>query len=163
VFSNPTIHKDGFAVPSNYIPVEHSLIRYVPWAKLRKDEDDNVVGVLAVAFKLREGETDLSATWLEFFANAGARSAQVDAAIAAIRQSKLQPTAKSGFTLGLVGRIAAAANRENNKIRVLHEPMDDNQAHVGIHRWPKDNDDLFELLADEIWNELILNKNVAAG
>lgn len=147
-------------MPSTYVPSAHSLIRYVPWSKLRKDEDDNVLGVLATAFKLRDGERELSATWLEFFENVGARAAQVTAAITALRKSKLKPGAKSGYVFGLVGRISEAANRDGTKIRILHERTDDNHAHVAIHRWPKENEDLFELLADEVWNDLVLNKDV---
>jgi hypothetical protein len=43
------------------------MVRYVPWSRLRKVEDDNVLGVLGGAFKLRTNEDYLSATWAEFF------------------------------------------------------------------------------------------------
>jgi hypothetical protein len=50
-----------------YLPDDHHVVRYVPWARLRKDEHENVIGVLGAAFRLRDGEQYLSATWAEFF------------------------------------------------------------------------------------------------
>jgi hypothetical protein len=49
--------------------------------------------------------------------------------------------------------------RRLGSIRVLHEPADDNKAHVALRRWPRADMILFELLAAEIWSELVLNNN----
>jgi hypothetical protein len=142
-------------VPSSYIPPDHSLIRNVSWSKLRKDADDNVVGVLPDAFVLRVGENELSTTWLEYFS--GNRSQQIIDAVHAIRCSNYKPGPKGGFAIGVVRKISAAAASKGTAIRVLHEPEDDNVAHAVIRRWPRESEDLFDLLADEIWNELVLN------
>ena len=147
-------------MPSTYIPPEHSLVRYVQWSKLRKDGDDNVIGVFADAFKLRPTERNLSATWLEYFS--GSRDEQITSAVQIIRRSRLKPKPKSGFAIGVVARISEAATKHKESIRVLHENEDDNPAHAAIHRWPRDNDDLFDELADEVWNEIVLNKSVPA-
>jgi hypothetical protein len=66
---------------TTYLPDDHRVVRYVPWSRLRRDEDDNVIGVLGVAFKLRDGEEYLSATWAEFF-----RLAPPDNVTAAIKE-----------------------------------------------------------------------------
>ena len=145
---------------SNYIPPEHSLVRYVPWSKLRKDGDneDKVIGVLATAFELRPVEEYLSATWLEFFP--GARTAMIQSAVNAIRASDIDVRPKSGFALGVVAEICEGCAKHKATIRVIHESADDNEAHAALRRWPRDNPDLFDLMADEAWAELILNKDV---
>ncbi|MGT2502529.1 hypothetical protein ACVOMS_20245 [Bradyrhizobium guangxiense] len=54
-------------MPIAYLPETDHCVRYVPWARLRKDEEDNVIGILGAAFRLRDEEDYLSATWAEFF------------------------------------------------------------------------------------------------
>ena len=82
---------------SNKLSDEHSLLRYVPWSKLRKAEDgETVVGVLGAAFELRKGEPFLSATWIEHFADL-AMGLPVNQAVRAVRNSNLGVTPKSGF------------------------------------------------------------------
>jgi hypothetical protein len=146
-------------MPPPKLPLEHHIVRSVAWGKLRKDENDpeRVIGVLGEAFKLRPGEDTLSTTWLEYFA--GTRREQIFSAIRAMRASKLHISTKRGFAIGNVGNVADVAAAHNYSIRVLHEPEDDNKAHVGVHRWPPDDMTFFELLAAESWSELVLNDN----
>jgi hypothetical protein len=124
-------------------------------------DPEKVIGVLGEAFKMRPVENTLSTTWLEYFA--GARREQIAAAVRAMRASKIAIKTKSGFAIGNVGRIAAAAAARSCSIRVLHEPEDDNKAHVGVHRWPRDDMELFELLAAEAWSEFVLNGDIPTG
>ena len=146
-------------MPPTKLPPEHHVVRNVPWGKLRKDDNDpeKVIGVLGEAFKMRPVEDTLSTTWLEYFA--GDRQKQIYGAIRAMRASKLEIKTKSGFAIGNVGKIAAATAARSHSIRVLHEPVDDNKAHVAVRRWPRDDMALFELLATEAWSELVLNHN----
>lgn len=146
-------------MPTTYVPPEHSLVRYVPFTRLRRDDNDNVLGVLAEAFVLRPDEEYLSATWLEYFD--GERQAQIVAAVQTIRSSRLAVKPRSGFAIGNVHGIAAGCGKCGCKIRVCHEPEDDNQAHTAVRRWPRENRDLFELMADEAWCEVILNRDIA--
>jgi hypothetical protein len=148
-------------MPPAKLPPEHHIVRYVPWGKLRKDEDDpeRVIGVLGEAFKMRPTEDTLSTTWLEYFA--GSRAEQVNAAVRAVRASKLDVKTKSGFAIGNVGNIAAVAANRNYSVRVLHEPEEDNKAHAAVRRWPRDDMELFELLAAEVWSELVLNSDMS--
>jgi hypothetical protein len=137
------------------------MVRYVPWARLRKDENENVVGVLAAAFRLREGEEYLSVTWAEFFQKA-VRSENLQAAIRAIRGSRVAVKPLSGFAIGNVRGVAdvCLADNRRHKVRIVHEPTDDNGAHVAVRGWPRDNEPLLELLANDAWSEVILNKSV---
>jgi hypothetical protein len=150
-------------MPPTKLPPEHHVVRNVPWGKLRKDEKDpeKVIGVLGEAFKMRPLEETLSTTWLEYFA--GTRREQIVGAIRAMRASKLEIKTKSGFAIGNVDNITAAAAAYNYSIRVLHEPEDDNKAHVAVRRWPRDDMTLFELLADYTWSELVLNEDIPKG
>ena len=141
------------------LPAEHHIVRNVAWGKLRKDENDpeKVIGVLGEAFKLRPAEDTLSTTWLEYFA--GTRRDKIFGAIRAMRASRLDIKTKSGFAIGNVGAVAAVAAAHNYSIRVLHEPADDNKAHVAVRRWPRDDMTLFELLAAEAWSDFVLNND----
>jgi hypothetical protein len=76
------------------------------------------------------------------------------------RASSLPPTPKSGFALGKSEAIAQAADRHGHSIRIVHEAEDDLPAHTALRRWPRDNIDLFDELADDLWNEVIFNKNI---
>ena len=118
----------------------------------------NPIGILGAAFRLRDGERDLSATWLEHCGDA--RPANVHAAVNIIRKSSISPTAKSGFAIGQVEPISAACLTHGAKLRIIHEPEDDNVAHAAVHRWPEDDDQLYEEIAADIWNELVLNSSV---
>jgi hypothetical protein len=148
-------------MPTTYIPPEDHLIRYVPWGNLRRDADENVIGVLHIAFRLRDDERDLSATWVEYFGGSN-KAERVISAVKAIRASKLKVTPKSGFAIGQVTQLDATCKKHDKKVRFIHEPESDNEAHVAIHGWPRDADDLFEALASESWSETVLNKDIPA-
>jgi hypothetical protein len=147
-------------MPTTYLPSEHHVVRYVPWTRLRKDEEENVIGVLGAAFRLRDGEDYLSATWAEYFP--GAHPQCIEAAVKAIRKSNIAVSVRSGFAIGNVGSIkdACLADRQKHKIRIIHEAEDDNPAHTAVRGWPRENDPLLQLLAEEIWCEVVLNANI---
>ncbi len=140
----------------------HSLLRHVPWGKLLKAEDgETVLGVLGVAFEMRADEDYLSATWVEHFEDNPAKGSPTHQAVRAIRSSALRVSAKSGFTRGNVGRIRAACEEHNAKVRFLHEAETDNPAHAALRRWPEDAL-LYDRLAEIDWAEWFLNKDVPA-
>jgi hypothetical protein len=145
---------------TTYVPDNNHIVRYVPWARLRKDENDNVIGVLGAAFRLRPDEEYLSATWAEFFG--GEHKENLDCAVHAIRASDIDVRPKSGFAIGEVAAIKerCLADRNRHKIRVIHEKEDDNPAHAALRLWPRDNDALLELLAENDWAETLLNTDV---
>ena len=158
-----TSPNDGSAMPPTKLPAEHHIVRNASWSKLRKDENDNVIGVLGEAFKMRPVDTYLSTTWLEYFP--GERDSQIVAAVQAMRASNLNISRKSGFAIGNVGRIehTAAASEKAYKLRILHEPAPDNKAHAAVRRFPRDDIELFELLAIDAWSEVVLNSSIAEG
>jgi hypothetical protein len=141
-------------MPSNYLRDDERIVRFVPWGKLRKDEDDNVFGSYPDAFALREGETSLSVTWCEYYA--GSSDEQLRCAIEAIRGSRTVG-AKARFAVGGVGRIRACAEgrAKAKKLRIVHDPEDNNPAHASIIYWPADDLQLLELLAEDEWSQLL--------
>ena len=145
-------------MPSAYIPDDHSLLRYVPYAKLRKDGDQNIIGVLATAFCLRPNEEYLSATWIEYF-QPNLTQTSLAQAVLAVRASDLNVKTKSGFAVGAVGKIKGCCTEHNCRVRVIHEKSDDNEAHVALRHWPAENERLFALMADEAWAEWHLNSS----
>lgn len=148
-------------MPLTYLPDEHHVLRYVPWARLRKDEDENVIGVLSVAFRLRANEQYLSVTWAEFF-QCPTHQENIHAAVKAVRASDLEVKPKSGFAVGNVGAIKKMCieRPKKHKIRVIHEEEPDNKAHTAMRGWPDDDEDLLELLAEDTWSKHILNSEV---
>lgn len=148
-------------MPTVYLEADHRCVRYVPWARLRRDSEDNVVGVLGAAFRLREDEEYLSATWAEYFP--GNRHDQICASVRAIRASSMRVTARSGFAIGVVSEIkeVCLSDRRQHRIRIIHEAEDDNPAHTALRGWPRDNDELLDLLAEDVWSETILNVAIA--
>lgn len=138
------------------------MVRYIPFSRLRKTEDDVIVGVLGAAFRLRNEETYLSATWLEYFKQP-TREANIESAVKAVRASKIDVRPKSGFAIGNVGEVKEICLRNSRRrIRIIHEPEDDNKAHTALRGWPSDDNDLLELIAEDIWSEVILNVDVPA-
>lgn len=141
------------------VPLGDHVARNVPWSKLLKDEDDNVLGFLGEAFKMRPAERTLSATWVEYFG--GTWCQQVEQAVRATRASSLDVKPKSAFAIGNVGAIKSACSEKSYKVRIVHEPTEDNDAHVAVRRMPHDDDDLFNLLALDAWSGLVKNLDIA--
>jgi hypothetical protein len=135
------------------------VLRYVPWSRLRRNSNDEVIGILGEAFKLRDVDKGkLSTTWLEYFGSTGDES--LVQAIRAIRASRLVVTPKSGFAKGNINSIKTACLKYKSKIRIVHSPSEDNDAHTSVIGLPEDNPELFELLASEAWADLVLNKDI---
>lgn len=130
----------------NNLPDEDHIVRYVPWKHVAKDADDNVSGIMGEAFRRRPEEDGLSVNWLE----------RADAPAA----SKLKKTVElltSGLRIGPKARIAIAnvadlkrvCSSRNAKIRIVHIPVEGNEPHSEMRQFPRDNDELLELIAAE--------------
>lgn len=148
-------------MPPTKLPPEHHIVRHASWAKLRKDENDNIIGVLGEAFKMRPVDTYLSTTSLEYFS--GDRHAQIIGAVQAMRASRLTIPTKSGFAIGQVQKIKATCLAHQHNIRIVHELTDDNKAHVAVRRFPQDDMELFQLLAADAWSQVVLNADIPEG
>ena len=138
------------------IPNEDHVMRYVPWGKLRRDEDDNVLGFLGEAFKLKPDEDALSVNWLEYFD--GDRATRIQASVKTFR-STLKVGSKSAFGVGNVAKIKGVCRAKGATVRIVYEPTDDNKSHSGIRRLPRNDVMLRDALAAEAFLELIHNSS----
>ncbi len=133
-------------------------MRYVPWGKLRKDEDDNVLGFLPQAFQLRPDEEALSVNWVEFSEDPATRKRDC---VWALREAR-HAGGKSAFGIGNVGKIKQTCLARGIRVRILHEPKDDEPAHAGIRGLPQDDLTLLAALAEDAFTEIIKNADVPA-
>lgn len=145
--------------PVSNLPDEDHVMRYVPWARLRKDENDNVLGFLPQAFELRADEDALSVSWVEFF-DADWES-KIQECVRAIRQSFERGIGKkSAFGVGQVQQIKRASLNAGARVRIVHEPEAGNPAHAAIRRLPRDDLALLQALADDVFVDLVHNASV---
>ena len=129
------------------VPNDSHVMRYVRKRQLRRDENDNVIGILPQALELREGEAYLSVTWLEHFDPQYERGL-IQAAEAIRRELTVKDN--DGFSTTEVGEFCDICERFDEKVRVLHEPVNDgNTGYVAIRRFPRDNLELLDLLASD--------------
>jgi hypothetical protein len=149
--------KSGLMVSVKKIPDKDHVLRHVPWTKLRKDENDNVLGILAAGLQRRPGEKSLSVTWIEYFT--GSAEEQALGAIRATRAAQdCRP--KSQFAIANVGKTKEAAASKGAKIRIVHEATEGNPAHASIRQLPDEDSALLELLAEDVFTQLIPNASV---
>ena len=139
------------------LPDEDCVMRYVPWARLRKDENENVVGFLGQAFELRLGEPELSVNWLEYFDED--RDKQIRESVKIFRSSRTVG-AKSAYGIGNVAQIKRTCGASGTSIRIVYDPEDNNPSHSVIRHLPRDDSSLFEALATDAFTELVLNSSV---
>jgi hypothetical protein len=138
---------------------DHHAVRHVSYQQVDRDDDTGAIrGIFPQAFLLYPKDDGyLSACWLEFFA--GSHLACI-AAVAAFIGKTRKVTAKQAFACGRVSDIKEACAEYGQKIRVVHEPDDDNLACTAIRRYQSDNVELLELLATEAWSHVTDAKDV---
>jgi hypothetical protein len=138
---------------------DHHVVRHVNYQQTVRDDATGVIlGIFPQAFELLPKDDGyLSANWLEFFSGSRIRCI---AAIAAFIAKTRKVTAKQAFACGRVGDIKDACSEYGLKIRVIHEPDDDNPAYTAIRRYQSDNHELLDLLASEAWSSVTDAKDV---
>jgi hypothetical protein len=152
-------------MPSLNLPNKDHVLRYAPPRDLRKSIDENenevVIGLLPDAFRRKTEHKNLSVTWVERFS--GSYCEQIKFAVQAFRttfKSASKTPYKGAFGIGGVAAIKQAAERHRHKIRILHDPQPTNDGHSEIHRLPRDEDELLEILATQVFVEFVLNLDI---
>jgi hypothetical protein len=146
------------------LPDEDRVIRNVPWKKLRKDEDENLLGgALPIAFEHRPNEKSptgfeesLSVNWPEYFVDPDTRIRDCIWSMRKVRGVG----GKSAFVIAQVGAVKRACLARGSKVRVVCEPDDDNPSHAGIRRLPPNDLSLMDALATEAFTEMVLNSEI---
>lgn len=129
---------------TKYLPRDHHIARHIKPRLIMWDEDTGeAVGVFPEAFALRDGEKDLSVSWLEFFP--GSRQEQ----LAKVKEhTELTLNPRHGFSVLSVESFMETCVTQNAKVRIIHEPTAGNPAHSAVHRYPRDNAELRAVLAN---------------
>ncbi len=138
------------------LPDYDHVVRHVPWSRLRRDENDGVIGILPQAFSLRDGEESLSVNWLEYFS--GDPQSQIKEVITSIRNTK-NVGGKSAFCIANVGKVRGICKAGRVNVRIVFAPNDGNPSHSLIRYLSQDDLVLLEELADEFSNDLIFNSS----
>ncbi len=138
------------------LPSTDHVARHVPWSRLRRDEDGNVLELLPEAFELRPDEPGLSVNWLEFFS--GSPRDQLRAIAQDIR-AKRTIGSQSAFGIGNVGKLESQCKDLGVPVSVVYCPTDGNLSHSRIHN-TKNDLELLALIADEVFTEFVQNKDI---
>lgn len=127
------------------LPPTNNIARYCSYASLNEDGT-----VSPTAFRLRRDDKYLSVNWLEYL-----RQLDRDSEINEIRRL----FASKNFKLGSKALIAVlnvdivlkhVETQSPYKIRVLHEPLDTDPSHSGIHETIQDELMISELIVEKV-------------
>lgn len=139
------------------LPDEDHVMRYVSWTKLRKDEDNRIIGFLPQAFELRPTETSLSVNWLEYFQ--GDRVSQIRDSVRLFRNTyDVKP--KSAFGIGNIGKIRETCSAAGTRVRIVYDPTKDNKSHAVVRNLLREEQSLLDALAADAFVELIHNTDI---
>jgi len=143
---------------TKYLPDDDHVVRHITPNSIERD-GDQIKGIFPQAFRLREEEEYLSASWLEFFD--GTKHERLKATRAAMSAARVVRPSHV-LAVGNVSAVKDACKEFGLKIRICHEPASDNPnpAYTAVRRFKSDNDQLLELLSSESWSELFEAKNL---
>lgn len=114
----------------NSLPGQDHIMRYVPPARLRRDEDGNVLGILPQAFAHRNDEDSLSVNWLEHFKKDKASNLRdcVDAQRATLNVGK-----NCVYAVAVVDKVKLVCVKKQKPVRIVYQPTKGNMAHSALH------------------------------
>lgn len=127
------------------LPDEDHIVRYVPWTRVAKDADDNVLGILPEAFQRREDEDGLSVNWLERV-GASDMAAALQATVSLIGNT-MKVGKKARLTVSNVHKFKDICAQRGQQVRIIHAPEEGNEPHSEVRRIPRDDLRLLEDLA----------------
>lgn len=134
-------------------------MRFVPYNKqLRNPDNDEFLGILNIAFRLRESDKGgMSLTWIEHY---GAKCLDTYGVAAArfrdsLGEGKKLP-GKGAFAIGQAGLCRQTAEVYGKQIRLVHAPDGPNTGHVEMHRFTDDDLLLLDALALDVFDEHVL-------
>ncbi|MEO8714731.1 MAG: hypothetical protein ABI369_06940, partial [Acetobacteraceae bacterium] len=108
------------------------------------------------AFQLRPDEECLSVSWMEYFDDPITR---VRDSVWAMRQA-MTTGGKSAFAVGNVGRVRETCLARGVRVRIVHEPKDNEPAHSCVRRLPRDDLNLLAALAEDAFVEMMRNTDI---
>lgn len=146
-----------------YLTKKDHVSRYIPYKRQLRDDNDEPVGFLPQGFKMRENrdEKDLSVDWLEYFGKSHAENI-VSAIAAFIGRTRNKKIGKlSVFGIANVGKLEEiCTEHQHTKVRIVHNEKK-NSSHGKIVRLPINDPNMMQILATEVFKELVRYKDVA--
>jgi hypothetical protein len=132
------------------VPDDHHLVRYVPFGRLDKDQDNNVIGYLPQAFEMRPDEDALSVNWAE--RAGGSLGTRLRRTAEFIRDTQKSKTLGKKGRLAIlnVARVKEVCLGHGRRVRIVHDPIPGNDPHSGIRQLPRDELDLLDAIANEV-------------
>jgi hypothetical protein len=141
---------------SSPIADEHHVVRHIKSRWMASIDGKTII--IPQAFELTENDEGyLSAAWLEHCP--GKATVQLASVLKCMRTTRTIKS-KEGLTVGNVGNIKACCNKFGKKVRVLHEPYDQNLAYAAVRQYQHDNLEMLEQLAALDWADLTLISNL---
>ena len=148
------------------LPPAHHVLRYVAPNRIRRGNDDvTPIGIHPEALQLRlqaDGtyESYLSVQWVEHVP--GVLDTQIAAAINSLRKT-LTPKKTSIFAMANTGAVESICREHSplGPVRIAHEPEVNNEAHAGIHNFPREVGQLQQILVSTAFAlRLIRNQDI---
>ena len=138
----------------NSLPGQDHIMRYVPPARLRRDEDGNVLGILAQAFYHRKDEDSLSVNWLEHFRNDKASNLRdcVEA-----QRATLDVAKNCVYAVAVVDKVKQVCVKKKNPVKIVYQPTKGNMAHSVLDVQHNEDLNLMSDLALEFEKEMYPN------
>ena len=131
-------------------PEDNHVIRFVPPSRLLRDEDGNVIGLLAQAFKMRPDDHGaLSVSWVQYFKNNNLKK-DIEDTVNHFR-SRRTVNKNSVYAVGIVGEIKSVCRQVPSvrKVNIVHAPTKNNKPHSKIIHLPENDSLVMETLADK--------------
>lgn len=144
------------------LPDNNHVMRHVPYRKLLKDDEGNVLGLLPQAFELRERDKGkLSVNWIEYFENE-TQQENITSTVFALRTTRdISANSVCAFGIGNVKKIKDVCNSfTSKKVDVVHTGWKGNESHSSIIRMPENDLDLMTSLAEDVFVNIIPNEDV---
>lgn len=139
------------------LPDQDHVVRHVPWKGLRKDEQDNVIGILGASLAPRQDEDGVSVSHLEF--HSGNKTTQLENTAKLMRGCRdIRP--KCHFAIGKIDEIKRHARDAQVGIKIVCWPTQKNPAHAEIRNLPASDMELLEALAEEVFTEIVRNSSI---
>jgi hypothetical protein len=139
------------------LPNDHHVIRHVRKNRLRRDENDTVIGFLPQAFALRENEASLSVNQLEYFN--GDWDARIRLSILLYRNT-FKVSNSCAFAIGNVGNIKAISQQSGASIKIVFSPSNAIPSHSDIRHLPREENALLEALALDAFTSMVFNRDI---
>lgn len=139
------------------LPDQDSVIRHVSPSRLRRDEDGNILGFLPQAFALRDGEDSLSVNWSGIYD--GNRDASTKEVIWELRTAN-DIKKNSAFGIGNVGTIKEVCKNNGATVKIVYDPRKRILSHSLIRNLPRNNPELLDTLANDVFCDRVLNAEV---